>query len=67
VLPAQMLADVFLLNVFAALMAWAPVGEPSLDIVMPGVIDLFLRGAEGFRVPVRIAKRKRKTRPSGRR
>ena len=67
VLPAQMLADVFLLNVFAALMAWAPLGEPPLDIVMPGVIDLFLRGAEGFRVPVRPAKRKRKTRPSGRR
>lgn len=44
-LPAQMLADVFLLDVFAALMAWARTGQPSLDIVLPGVIDLFLRGA----------------------
>ena len=48
VLSAQMLADVFLLNVFAALMAWAPTGEPPLDVVMPAVIELFLRGAEGF-------------------
>jgi AcrR family transcriptional regulator len=47
-LPAQMLADVFLLDVFAALMSWAPHGTPGLDVVMPGVIDLFLRGAEGF-------------------
>jgi AcrR family transcriptional regulator len=62
VLPAQMLADVFLLNVFAALMAWAPHGEPSLDVVMPGVIDLFLRGAEGFGAPARSAKKKTKAR-----
>jgi len=67
VLPAQMLADVFLLNVFAALMAWAPVGEPSLGVVMPGVIDLFLRGAEGFRMPIRSVKKKRKTRASAKR
>jgi AcrR family transcriptional regulator len=46
-LPAQMLADVFLLNVFAALMAWAAVGAPSLDVIMPAVIDLFLHGASG--------------------
>jgi AcrR family transcriptional regulator len=44
-LPPQMLADVFLLDVFAALMAWARTGEPSLTVVMEGVIDLFLRGA----------------------
>jgi AcrR family transcriptional regulator len=44
-LPPQMLADVFLLDVFAALMAWAAAGAPSLDRVMAGVIDLFLRGA----------------------
>jgi AcrR family transcriptional regulator len=43
-LPAQMLADVFLLDVFAALMAWAAAGEPALDVVMPAVIDLFLHG-----------------------
>ncbi len=47
-LPAQMLADVFLLDVFAALMAWAATGDPPLTVVMPAMIDLFLRGAEGF-------------------
>jgi AcrR family transcriptional regulator len=67
VLPSQMLADVFLLNVFAALMAWAPVGEPSLGVVMPGVIDLFLRGAEGFGAPPRSIRRKKKKRSLGRR
>jgi AcrR family transcriptional regulator len=46
-LPAQMLADVFLLNVFAALMAWASTGAPGLAIIMPAVIDLFLHGAAG--------------------
>ena len=60
VLPAQMLADVFLLNVFAALMAWAPSGEPSLGVVMPGVIDLFLRGAEGFGAPARRRQKEEK-------
>ena len=66
-LPPQMLADVFLLNVFAALMAWAPTGEPSLDVVMPGVIDLFLRGAEGFGTAGRAVRRKKKTRVAARR
>lgn len=46
-LPAQMLADVFLLNVFAALMAWASTGAPELEIIMAGVIELFLHGATG--------------------
>ena len=62
VLPPQILADVFLLNVFAALMAWAPTGEPPLDVVMPGVIDLFLHGAEGFGAPARSTRREKKTR-----
>jgi len=48
VLPAQMLADIFLLDVFAALMAWAAAGGPSLSMVMPAVIDLFLRGVSGI-------------------
>ena len=51
ILPAQMLADVFLLNVFAALMAWAKIGQPSLAVTMAAVIELFLRGAEGFAAP----------------
>jgi AcrR family transcriptional regulator len=44
-LPAQILADVFLLDVFAALMAWARTGQPGLEVVLAGVIDLFLKGA----------------------
>lgn len=43
-LPAQMLADLFLLDVFAALMSWASTAEPPLAVVMPAVIELFLRG-----------------------
>jgi len=46
-LPGQMLADVFLLDVFAALMSWAATGAPKLELVMAGVIDLFLHGASG--------------------
>jgi AcrR family transcriptional regulator len=44
-MPPQMLADVFLLDVFAALMAWSRTGAPSLTVVMDGVIELYLRGA----------------------
>lgn len=47
-LPPQMLADVFLLNVFAALMAWAATGVPGLEVIMPGVIELFLNGASSL-------------------
>ena len=47
-LPSQMLADVFLLNVFAALMAWAATGAPALEVIMPAVIELFLKGASGI-------------------
>jgi AcrR family transcriptional regulator len=47
-LPAQMLADIFLLNVFAGLMAWAHAGEPDLATVMGAIVELFLQGAEGF-------------------
>jgi TetR/AcrR family transcriptional repressor of uid operon len=52
-LPAQMLADIFLLDVFAALMAWANSGAPALEIVMEGMIELFLHGAAR---PVRTTK-----------
>jgi AcrR family transcriptional regulator len=52
-LPAQMLADVFLLDVFAALMAWAilPAPAPALRVVLAAVIDLFLHGARGAPAP----------------
>jgi AcrR family transcriptional regulator len=43
-LPSQMMADVFLLDVFAALMAWAATQSPPLPVVMQGVIGLFLHG-----------------------
>ena len=46
-LPPQMLADIFLLDVFAGLMAWSARGEPPLSAVLPGVVELFLRGVEG--------------------
>ena len=62
VLPAQMLADVFLLDVFAALMAWARTGEPALELVMEAVIDLFLRGAEGFGTAPALAPTRRRRR-----
>jgi AcrR family transcriptional regulator len=52
-LPTQMLADVFLLDVFAALMAWAilPAPAPELRVVLAAVIDLFLHGARGAPAP----------------
>ncbi|MBI4957205.1 MAG: TetR/AcrR family transcriptional regulator [Myxococcales bacterium] len=46
-LGPQMLADIFLLDVFAGLMAWSARGEPPLSVVLPGVVELFLRGVEG--------------------
>jgi AcrR family transcriptional regulator len=47
-LPSQILADIFLLDVFGALMGWAVAGQPALEDVMAAVIELFLSGAEGF-------------------
>jgi len=46
VLPSQMLADVFLLDVFAALMAWGVAAPVELDVVLAAVIDLFLHGVD---------------------
>ncbi|HUQ07721.1 MAG TPA: TetR family transcriptional regulator [Kofleriaceae bacterium] len=48
-LPAQILADMFLLNVFAALMAWSAAATPPLPlpVILGGVIELFLHGAAG--------------------
>ncbi|MFI5299145.1 MAG: TetR/AcrR family transcriptional regulator [Polyangiales bacterium] len=48
VLPPAILADTFLLQVFAGLMAWSAMGEPALEVMMPAVVDLFLNGAKGF-------------------
>ncbi len=43
-LPGEMLADVFLLQVFAALMTWSTTGRPSVDVLRPGLIALFFTG-----------------------
>jgi hypothetical protein len=45
-LSGAMLADAFMLEVFAGLMAWARTGQ-DLDGLMTAVADLFLRGARG--------------------
>lgn len=47
-LPGQVLADLFLMNVFAATLSWcaAPAGRP-LGMILSGVIHLFLDGARG--------------------
>jgi AcrR family transcriptional regulator len=47
-LPAQVLSDLFLVNVFAATLSWCadPAGRP-LGMILSGVIRLFLDGVRG--------------------
>lgn len=47
-LPAQVLSDLFLMNVFAATLSWCaePAGRP-LGLILGGVVRLFLDGARG--------------------
>jgi AcrR family transcriptional regulator len=47
-LPAQVLSDLFLMNVFAATLSWCadPAGRP-LGLILAGVVRLFLDGARG--------------------
>lgn len=47
-LPAQVLSDLFLMNVFAATLSWCadPAGRP-LGLILAGVCRLFLDGARG--------------------
>jgi AcrR family transcriptional regulator len=47
-LPAAVLADLFLMNVFAATLSWCadPAGRP-LGLILAGVVRLFLDGARG--------------------
>jgi AcrR family transcriptional regulator len=47
-LPGGMLADIFLLHVFAALMTWSTTGEPAADVLVAGVVELFFGGVEGL-------------------
>jgi AcrR family transcriptional regulator len=46
-LPAQLLADFFLINLFAALMAWSARPELNLDDVLSEVVRFFFFGARG--------------------
>lgn len=50
-LPAQVLSDLFLMNVFAATLSWCadPGGRP-LGMILAGVVRLFLDGARGTQV-----------------
>lgn len=43
-IPGPMLADIFLLNVFAALMSWSTTGMPPPEVLVPGVVGLFFGG-----------------------
>lgn len=47
VLPPSILADLFLINVFAALLAWSARPEIPLATALAGVVGLFLDGARG--------------------
>lgn len=46
VLPAEALADFFLANTLAAMMAWTAQPQLPLELVLRGVVQLFLRGAK---------------------
>jgi AcrR family transcriptional regulator len=47
-LPAQVLADLFLMNVFAATLSWcASPGDRPLGMILAGVVRLFLDGVRG--------------------
>jgi AcrR family transcriptional regulator len=56
-LPGIMLADIFLLNAFAALMSWSTTGKPAPEIMLPGIVELFFGGARGL---ARLSKQTRK-------
>lgn len=47
-LPGEMLADVFLLQVFAALMTWSTTGQPEVDVMKPALVELFFGGVTGL-------------------
>ncbi|APR81027.1 Hypothetical protein A7982_06374 [Minicystis rosea] len=49
-LPAQVLADLFLMNVFAATLSWCAAPAGPLGMILAGVVRLFLDGARGQQV-----------------
>ena len=48
-MPAEVLADFFLINVFAAALAWCAHPRHPLREVLRSVVDIFLNGARGPR------------------
>jgi len=47
VLPPEVLSDFFLANSLAAMLAWCATPTLSLDVVLKGVVHLFVTGARG--------------------
>lgn len=47
VLPPEVLSDFFLANSLAAMLAWCAAPTLTLDVVLKGVVHLFLTGARG--------------------
>ena len=47
VLPPEVLSDFFLANALAAMLAWCAAPTLTLDVVLKGVVHLFLTGARG--------------------
>ena len=48
-LPPEVLSDFFLANALAAMLAWCAAPTLTLDVVLKGVVHLFLTGARGQR------------------
>jgi AcrR family transcriptional regulator len=48
-LPAEVLADFFLVNAFAAALSWCAHPKTALRVVLSAVIGIFLNGAHGAR------------------
>ena len=46
-LPAEMLSDLFLLNVFAAMLSWSSDASLPLPVMLGGVTRIFLDGVRG--------------------
>ncbi len=47
VLPPEVLSDFFLANALAAMLAWCAAPTLTLEVVLKGVVHLFLQGARG--------------------
>lgn len=54
-LPADVLSDFFLANSLAAMVAWCASPGLNLEVVMQGVVQLFLQGAAGPKLHAKLA------------